>query len=443
MKLNYPLDMQIEITELCNHKCFYCYNTWQLNKSKNAYMTVDKAKSLTNIIKNEIKPFRIAITGGEPFLNLNALYELVGGLHKANIFVGINSNLTLVTPTNLENLINNTSARFGILTSLPHFKNEQYKFITGANDIQNFYTNMEHIINNTNVPLSVNMVVTKYNLKDVYSEAEFLAKKGINHFSATPVILPANINNSYKKYALSNEEIINVFETLLKIKEEIGISVDSIEAIPRCLFPEELRNRAKDLINRSCSAGRSTITIDYNGRVRACSLSFASVGSVFETDFSELWQRLSSYRNNENIPTECKSCEELLMCNGGCRCYDLQENDLLNKADPRMTQPIRTKMQKIQQKKYEVINPNEYYFLPKEIIYRKEKENLYTFFNGNFSNLIHVNEIFKNFITSLQKVDSFNINDLYSKTNPNIHENLNSLFSILLNNKFLKVMKTN
>jgi len=27
--LKYPLNAQIEVTEDCNHKCFYCYNYWR------------------------------------------------------------------------------------------------------------------------------------------------------------------------------------------------------------------------------------------------------------------------------------------------------------------------------------------------------------------------------------------------------------------------------
>jgi organic radical activating enzyme len=96
INLSYPLNMQVELTELCNHKCFYCYNSWQLNKDKNAYMHEKEADTLSKIIIEDIKSFQVTLTGGEPIMNMPALLKFAKNLNDAGIYFNINTNLTLL-----------------------------------------------------------------------------------------------------------------------------------------------------------------------------------------------------------------------------------------------------------------------------------------------------------------------------------------------------------
>lgn len=77
--LKYPTSMQIEVTENCNHNCFYCYNHWRDDNATDN-MTREDAEILSDKIINDIKPFHIVLTGGEPLINFDIT------LYKRNIW---------------------------------------------------------------------------------------------------------------------------------------------------------------------------------------------------------------------------------------------------------------------------------------------------------------------------------------------------------------------
>lgn len=433
--LESPLNIQVEITENCNHKCFYCYNAWQITDSS-AIMSKADCEKLIDIIADEIKPFHVTITGGEPFLNQDILKRLLLGLNDKNIFTNINTNLTILN----ENLIKQfrNSFKFGILTSLPHFENDKFKEITKSNLLPKFYQNLEIILRHK-IPVTINMVVHKLNYQDVYRQGEFLFKKfGITNFAATPVICPAIIELSKEFYELSNEQIIEVLDQLLKLSKDFKINVDSLETLPRCLMPEHIRNNDLNIFNRACSAGRSTLSIDYKGNVRACSHSPFKESNIFTEQFVNVWSRFSKYRNNEYVPDECKKCDDFFNCYGGCRFYDYKKGEPKNKRDPRMGdfQSIKRETQNIPIPEFD---NNTTLTLNSNIKYRKEKENLYIFFNGDFRNILMLNSSFKEILIELQEIKQFTLENFYTDfriENKN-QQKFRNLMKILITKKYV------
>lgn len=144
-KTKYPSTLQIEVTENCNHNCFYCYNHWRTDNPSRKKMTVENAKKLVFLLDKEIKPFGITITGGEPMMNLPAVLEIAKGNIKRGF--SLNSNLTMLDETKLNALLE-TNSNFGILASLPHFESEKFKRIVGVNTLPKFYENLRRIVDN-------------------------------------------------------------------------------------------------------------------------------------------------------------------------------------------------------------------------------------------------------------------------------------------------------
>jgi len=149
-----------------------------------------------------------------------------------------------------------------------------------------------------------------------------------------------------------------------------------LEVIPYCALPEDLRQ--DQTFRRSCSAGRATIQIAYNGDIRTCGHSPFIEGNVFEEPFRKIWDRLNSFRKNEYVPEECKDCAEVSSCGGGCRYEGLQEGQGLDKKDSRM---VRKLEESVPLKKLPSINEN---ILYKINLYgtRKESNNSYILYNG-------------------------------------------------------------
>ncbi|MEN8907625.1 MAG: pyruvate formate-lyase-activating protein [Clostridiales bacterium] len=98
----------------CNFKCIYCHNpdTWNFNKN-NIYTT----KELINIISKYIPYFKsstggITISGGEPFLQIDFVIDLLKECKKINIHTAIDTNGYLNV---FSNEYSNTPEKFNYL----------------------------------------------------------------------------------------------------------------------------------------------------------------------------------------------------------------------------------------------------------------------------------------------------------------------------------------
>ncbi len=429
--LNYPLSVQVEVTESCDHFCFYCYNYWRPVSSK-SNMSIENAKRLSDILINDIKPFSVTITGGEPLFNLEAVLLLSKGLFEHGRSYNLNTHLALLDKDILGRL-QEASPRFGILASLPHFKEDIYKKITRADDFNKIYQNLKYILDNTSLPITMNMVVHQLNKDDVYNEGKYLFERfGLKSFAATPMLQPP-----YKgcgSAALSQQEIGEVLEDLVRLHYDFGIQVDSLETIPRCVIPEAIRNSELSLFNRACSAGRSTLSVGYDGSVRACSHTPFGSGNIFREGFRKIWEKFKPFRDNAFVPPDCLDCAEFYSCYGGCRVCGFKKGDKLNKRDPRMNEKI-SQIKPIKRELLDVLDGKEYEINP-QTTYRQEQENLYTFFNGKFMNVLFVNEEFKEFIERLRALGRFKPQSLCC--DENLQDKAKRLMQILISREYLR-----
>ena len=433
--LKHPSNIQIEITELCNHKCFYCYNSWQINKNQKAYMTFENSNKIIDKVTYEVKPFSVTLTGGEPFLNLPVLKNFIEKLPKKNMSIGVNTNLSYSTPKNLEFLLDSNN-KFGMLISLPHFKLKKYEFITKAKDLDNIYNNLSFIKKSTNIPIMINMVVSKVNIDSIYEEGKFLYENfDIKKFSATPVSTPPLDYKEDLNYDLEPKDITSIYTQLKKLSDDFNINVDSLQTIPLCFIPEEIRMESLYIFQKPCSTGKGTLAFDYKGNMRSCVQSPLFIGNILDSKFESLWDKLRNFRNKKNLPTDCLECDILNLCNGGCRFNGYNEDESLDRKDPRMINRIKLKQKKENNEKE--INLNENYVLSENFKYRKEDKDMYTFFESG--SVMVVNTELKNFILNMNKLGSFNPNEILNNyKESNIKIQLKEIFDNLIVRNFLK-----
>ncbi len=417
-KPKYPSTLQVEVTENCNHDCFYCYNHWRTDDPAKNKMTLEDAKKLTSILDEDVKPFGITITGGEPMMNLPAVLEIAKGNIKRGF--SLNSNLTILGEKNLNSLLE-TNSNFGILASLPHFKSGKFEEIVGRKTLPKFYENLRMIVDN-GIKVTANMVTNKLSKDSVYEQGKFLYEEfGMDSFAATPALKPSMRKMVGKEdYSLSNAEVAKTLEDLLRLREDFGIDVRVLEVIPPCSLPEHLRGE----FDNSCTAGRSTIQIGYKGDVRSCGRSPYSEGNIFKEDFSEIWERLDSYKSNKHVPDDCKECEEVYICLGGCRFEDMQENDSMDKKDSRMTKPLE---QRVERGVNGQVDENTEYVIGLNST-RKEEEGHSIYYAGR---TLRVNQEMKDFI--IEKRDGFKISDFPEE----YQEKASSVAKMLMKGGFL------
>ncbi len=275
--------------------------------------------------------FQVTLTGGEPLGVLEQVYPGLLALKQAGVFISINTNLAILDrPTVL--LLQQLGIR-SVLTSLMSADqgvNDEIAQQEGA--YRRTVAGIRFAVEN-GFRVSVNMVVSQKNFHTIYETGELACALGAKAFCATKASKPSNCPD-FSEHLLPVPLLGQMFLELLRIKETLGIEVDSLEHYPACSFPDDKTRTAFG--NRNCSAAKASCTIGFEGSVRPCSHAPIPYGNVVQVGLFKAWQSMDEWRTGELVPTLCKQCcgEFPARCGGGCRVESLNANGAINGVDP-------------------------------------------------------------------------------------------------------------
>ena len=330
--LSAPIGVQWEITSWCNEKCVHCYNFWKKDAIPPSRISTSTPeiwqRTAEAIIQNNI--FYTIITGGEPLAVLKEFYPFLLLLNQRGVEVRLNSNLTMLTEDKAK-LLKKAGIK-SVLTSLTSCDPKTNAELTGIDCLKSIERGIKTSLG-AGLRTSVNMVVTKKNFNNIVETAQYAKSLGIRSFSATRAATPAR-GIDFSEYAISNAEYLIMLKELLQVRDKLGMHVDSLEFYPPCSFDSQ--EMANAFGNRSCTAGRTTCTIDFDGTVRPCPHSPDKFGSVTENGGLETaWRQMLPWREpDQYLPTECNNCNSKLSCRGGCRVEAQCRSGNFNSPDP-------------------------------------------------------------------------------------------------------------
>lgn len=324
--LNAPLSVHLELTTLCNHKCFHCYNHWRNDDDSADYVMNENLAGLIVKQLSDSKIFHVVLNGGEPITNLNTLLTTARLLKDADITFSLNSNLCLVGADEAR-LLKDAGIKT-VLTSLLSFDEKLNDYLVQKNGSFKKLMSGIGFCQDEGINVAVNMVVMKSNFNHVYQTGIFCKGIGVNSFSATRALLPKCASREFVRDSLLNkEEAAFMVHQLVKL-QKAGIKISSLIPYPTCFLSDD---GVKYLGTKTCSAGKTSFVISANGEVRACPHDSTSVGLIQRDGINEIWKRLYKWRNGSLIPDECRSCRLVGFCGGGCRMATI--NDSINESD--------------------------------------------------------------------------------------------------------------
>lgn len=329
-ELKSPVAVQLELTTGCNHKCVHCYNHWRKSSEKDRTLSVAEIKRIIENLKNSEVP-DLLITGGEPMLYPDLMITAFEFARSVGLECSLNSNLTLVTPEIAREL---KRLRIGVLTSILSFERSVHDSITTVTGSFDRLIDGIRLVQEYGVSVSANMVVMRMNMDQIYETGRFIHGLGITGFRATKVH-PAQGSQCFEKIKLPPERIAVIFDTLIRLKEELGLKVDSLTTYPMCLL-KDMSRYGQFLSKRNCSAGKTGCTIGADGQVRPCGHSDNTYGNAIEESLLQIWPRLNEWRDGSLLPQECKECKHVVRCGGGCR-MDCKFYGKINGMDPYAT----------------------------------------------------------------------------------------------------------
>lgn len=429
--LSLPLTAQLEVTDFCNHRCIHCYNLDSEIKNRPVRKIDDETvlACAKKLIDNQI--FSVIVTGGEPLLKKELTKNVIRLLKANNTRVSLNTNLTLADDDFISFL---KEKNVGVLTSCPSGVAGSFAKLVGIDNYSVFEANITKLVA-AGVRFTINMVVTKDNLKEVRITAEKMKALGCKSFAATPMGL--NVEYPRLDLLLSVDEVRAVIADLLWIEETLKMRVDVLEALPKCVFPDEVLKGKHAFLNRKCQAGRTVIAVSCNGDVRPCAHNPYSYGNMLEEDLRDIWKKMSDWRSMQYVPEECKDCTWLNRCNGGCRTSAKVFNGDWNKNDmwctgKLTTQPPTYKRQEID------LKPETKLCLIDDVRIRQEGKDAFLIYNKQDDVYFMVNRAFFDFIMWLMEKQDFAFGDL-ENTQKKINTHDACLF--LMNKKVLKIIK--
>lgn len=332
--LSAPISVQIELTTECSNHCPHCYNYQRQDDDPDVTMSIDELRTVFEALKKH-KVFSVTITGGEPLLQPDLVVESVRLCKDAGIACSINTNLTTLS---MATLLKMTEAGpFTVLASLASHEEPTHDAMMGRRGAFKKTTSGILLLKEHGVRFSANMVVAQLNACQVYETGVFAHELGARSFSATKASPPVGCGD-YSSVQPTHDQIRASLDSLLKIQNDTGMPVNVLECYPQCFFEDT--SKYTKFAQHKCSAGITTGTVGPDGKVRPCSHSNRTYGSIFVEDLTSIYSRMTEWRTGELLPKKCLECDFFTSCSGGCRCEAEYAGDICG-MDPYATDPSR------------------------------------------------------------------------------------------------------
>lgn len=322
-----PVRIELELTEACNLRCLFCYNTLKPTFAK----TSDVLKVLDGLAEQGV--LEIILTGGEPLLHGD--FRIIAA-HAGKLFANtlLQTNGTLLDQQLVKFL--KDSGFMGLNISL-HGDVNVHDLLTGSIGSYTKAINAIDLALNSTLMIWVNMVLTKQNRESLVDHLLALRQRGVRNFTFTRFTPTGSGRDA--KLAMRRHELVEVIDRLNKFQHDNrDCTVLVANSIPRCALPHELREYSEP-----CSYGINRFYVNTLGELMLCGMSRVVIGSLLNQTIEEIKQSSRDFERlclNSSLPAECQSCKDVLLCRGGCRAAALATTKTIEGRDPLASHPL-------------------------------------------------------------------------------------------------------
>ncbi|MHA2094917.1 MAG: radical SAM protein [Candidatus Hodarchaeales archaeon] len=328
LNLTAPLRMDLAITYRCNNKCEHCYN--QPNSPNANELDITQWKSILEKLW-EISIPHVTFTGGEPTLRSD-LPEMIDHAENVGIVTGLITNgRNLKDVKYVDRLINNGLDHIQI--TFESVDERIHNQMVG-ND-QAWVETVAGIKNAIDTPIYTltNTTLTRLNAPKIEETIEFLASLEVEQFACNSIIY-AGKGENVSHIAFTESELIPILESIQDTADAYDIQFIWYTPTRYC----EIDPNNLGLGVKRCSASHLAMAIEPNGTVIPCQSYYKGLGNILQDSWESIWDNPISkdLRTHANAPDECRDCNQLDLCGGGCPlsfyreefiCPESQAND--------------------------------------------------------------------------------------------------------------------
>lgn len=326
------LSLTIAPTLDCNFKCIYCYES-----SKHGIMSDRVYDSIINFVEQQaphIKNLAIHWYGGEPLMAKNIVYRLsdkfIEICHRHNIqyVAAMVSNGSLLNNDVIERLIQYHIKNIQItIDGPPEIHNKRRVNKQGVGTFELLISNINKLLTN-NIDVVIRINVDKTNDESIEKLIALLSDKLVSknvYISFGQVVANTEACRSVESNCYQNEEFANQLLIYYNLLEKYGFSKYNKLPYPQPKFVY------------CCAEAVNSFVIDHEGYLYKCwndvGLINHSVGNLTNGTYDITCYKNSNWLCRNPIESEeCKKCNLLPICMGGCPFNKIRLNQS-NKCD--------------------------------------------------------------------------------------------------------------
>ena len=178
-KFDMPILLQFELTHKCNVFCKHCYNNSGTHNTYKDAMTPEKWKQFCHYIVEKGGIFECIISGGEPLLLGNDLFDIMDILHEDGTYFLLITNGFLLTEEKVKKL-----AKYHykwIQVSIDGATAEYHDAFRQKNGSWNRAVNGAFMVSSAGIPLTIAHSVSAQNLNDVDAMCDLAYELGASN----------------------------------------------------------------------------------------------------------------------------------------------------------------------------------------------------------------------------------------------------------------------
>jgi len=305
-----PLRMDLALTFRCQNNCVHCYAGGPHETSE---LTTEQWKEIINSL-SQIGVFILTFTGGEPTLRED-LPELLLYAQKKGMVTGLITNGRRLKDKAYVETLEKTGLDF-VQVTLESHKPRIHDLMTATKGSwKETVAGIKNVLP-TQIYLTTNTTLSKYNVDGFLKTIEFLHDLGVNVFGCNSLIYSGNAPKIADEFALTIHKLKELLPKIQGKARELGMKFMWYTPTQYCqLDPVSL-----ELGVKACSAARINMCIGPQGEVYPCQSYFEVVGKILEDEWPKIWNHptCKGIRAREYVPEKCKKCSLLSICGGGC-----------------------------------------------------------------------------------------------------------------------------
>lgn len=272
----YPLSsLHFELTSKCNAFCRHCYNNSGINDNIDE-MTPEKWLEFSKYIVKNGGVFECLLSGGEPLLLGDKLFEIMDILHNDGTIFLVMTNGYLLTKEMAKRFAKYQYHWFQV--SIDGATEKYHDWFRQTKGNWDKAVKGARVIADNGIPLKIAHCVTPYNLKDIDDMCDLAYSIGATSIMMGGISLSGRTNDNLD---------------LLLTPQDKKIMKEKIEE-NRIRYQGKMKvkstNSVKQGLSNHSKRPRSGVVIRPNGDVRIDGMAPFVIGNIINKDFTTLWE---------------------------------------------------------------------------------------------------------------------------------------------------------